>query len=68
MQWIKSTIFCYIVFISFSINAQSDQESSIALGLNTGYNGGFGVQLSATALKPLQSLPVQLRFGLAIVN
>jgi len=64
MQWLKPTLGILLVFISFSIHAQTDQESYFALGLNTGYNRGFGVQLSATALRPLQSLPVQLRFGL----
>lgn len=63
MQLIKFSLIILFVSISFIINAQSDQESSFALGLNTGYNRGFAVQLNATALQPLQSLPVQLRFG-----
>jgi len=64
MQLIKSTIVILFISISLYTYAQTNHESSIALGLNTGYNGGFGVQLSATAFKPLQSLPVQLRFGI----
>jgi hypothetical protein len=64
MQRIKSTFVILFVSTSLFTHAQTINESSIALGLNTGYNGGFGVQLSATALKPLQSLPVQLRLGI----
>lgn len=64
MQCLKYTLVIFIVSFSNTINAQSAQESSFALGINTGYNRGFTVQLNATALQPLQSLPVQLRFGM----
>lgn len=63
MQRIKSTFVTLLVFTTFFINAQSSGESGFALGLQTGYNRGFGIQLNATALQPLQSLPIQLRLG-----
>lgn len=63
MNLIKSTISALLLFTSFMLNAQNTSESSFALGLNTGYNNGFTVQLNATALQPLQSVPIQIRFG-----
>lgn len=55
-----------ILFLALSITnqAQITNDSKFALGLSTGYNRGFGVQLHATALQPLESLPIQLRFGI----
>ena len=64
MQRLKSTVVTLFLVTTLFINAQSNQDSAFALGLNTGYNRGFSVQLNASALQPLQSLPVQIRFGI----
>ncbi|MDG1729970.1 MAG: hypothetical protein P8K68_03080 [Algibacter sp.] len=65
-QSLLITLLC--VFSTLS-NAQVDTDKSkLALGISTGYNRGFGVQLSATLLKPLESLPVQVRFGIGVTK
>ena len=66
MKLFKLNLFILSLLLTFTnqIHAQSSDESGIALGLSTGYNNGFGVQLNGTALKPLQSLPIQLRVGI----
>jgi len=64
MQRLKSTFVTLFLASTLLINAQSNHDSAFALGLNTGYNRGFAVQLNATALQPLQSLPIQIRFGI----
>jgi hypothetical protein len=50
------------------LRAQDHTASKFALGFSTGYNRGFGVQISATALRPLESLPVQLRFAIGYTS
>lgn len=64
MQSLKSTFVSLLLFTTFLVTAQTSSESKFALGLNTGYNNGFGMQLNAIALQPLESLPVQLRLGI----
>lgn len=44
------------------------RESTFALGFSTGYNRGLGFQITATALRPLESLPVQIRLGIGITS
>ena len=63
MNLLKLSLSFLLFLLTFSNQAQTNEESNFALGLSTGYNNGFGVQLHGTALKPLQSLPIQLRVG-----
>ncbi|PQV44739.1 hypothetical protein CLV33_1174 [Jejuia pallidilutea] len=54
---------------SILLNAQVDAgEPKFALGFSTGYNRGFGGQVSFTALRPLESVPVQIRFGIGLTK
>ena len=64
MKLIKLNLTFVFLLITLSNHAQTGDESAFALGLSAGYNNGFGVQLNGTALKPLQSLPIQLRVGI----
>lgn len=65
----QSLLTTFLLITTTLIYAQSDtDDSKIALGVSTGYNRGFGVQISATALKPLENLPVQIRFGFGITK
>lgn len=63
--------FLTILLLVFSVlsHAQVDaDEPKFALGFSTGYNRGFGGQLSFTALRPLESIPVQIRFGVGLTK
>lgn len=64
----KQSILVIFLFIFSTITfAQVEPyESKFALGFSTGYNRGIGVQLNATALKPLANVPLQIRFGLGM--
>ncbi len=64
MKLIKLNLAFVFLLITLSNHSQTNDESAFALGLSTGYNNGFGVQLNGTALKPLQSLAIQLRVGI----
>lgn len=53
-----------LLTITFS-NAQSNSDDSkFALGFSAGLNRGIGFQVNVTSLQPLESIPVQLRFGI----
>lgn len=56
------------VFTSLTFSQVLPRESNFALGFSTGYNRGIGFQISATALHPLESLPVQIRLGIGITS
>jgi hypothetical protein len=59
----------FLLFIIVFSNAQENTENSkLALGISTGYNRGFGVQINATALQPLENVPMQIRFGFGITK
>ena len=64
MQLFKSILYATFISFCFICNAQINEEAAFALGLNTGYNRGFGVQANVTAMQPLESLPIQLRLGI----
>ncbi len=64
MNLLKLNLSILLLLLSITSQAQTNDESGFALGLSTGYNNGFGVQLHGTALQPLQSLPIQLRIGI----
>lgn len=64
MNLLKLNLSILLLLLTFTNQAQTSDESGFALGLSTGYNNGFGVQLNGTALQPLQSLPIQLRIGI----
>ncbi len=64
MNLLKLNLSILLLLLAFTNQAQTSDESGFALGLSTGYNNGFGVQLHGTALQPLQSLPIQLRVGI----
>ncbi|MCX7549722.1 TonB-dependent receptor [Xanthomarina sp. F2636L] len=49
-----------------SFSQTTTEDSKFALGISTGYNRGLGVQLSVTALKPLENIPLQIRFGVGL--
>ncbi|WP_157717176.1 hypothetical protein [Formosa sp. Hel1_31_208] len=53
-----------LVTIALTNAQDTTTDSKFALGISTGYNRGFGVQMNATALRPLESLPLQIRFGI----
>lgn len=63
MKLLKLNLSILLLLLAFTNQAQTTSESGFALGVSTGYNNGFGVQLNGTALQPLQSLPIQLRVG-----
>ncbi len=65
----QSLLSVFLLIFSLLSHAQVDaDEPKLALGISTGYNRGFGVQVSATALRPLANLPVQVRFGIGITK
>lgn len=65
----QSLLSVFLLIFSILSQAQVDaDESKFALGISTGYNRGFGGQVSITALRPLESLPVQIRFGFGITK
>lgn len=64
MKLIKLNLAFVFILITFTNYSQTSNESAFALGLSTGYNNGFGVQLNGTALQPIQTLPIQLRVGI----
>ncbi|ULC58578.1 hypothetical protein MBM09_11680 [Flaviramulus sp. BrNp1-15] len=65
----QSILTVFLLIISFFSYAQIDaDEPKLALGFSTGYNRGLGFQLSATALKPFESLPVQIRLGVGLTK
>ena len=64
MKRIQLIISILFLLINLTNHAQTSNEHGFAIGLSTGYNNGFGVHLNGTALKPLQSLPIQLRVGI----
>ena len=65
----QSILIVFLRVISCFSYAQVDaDEPKLALGFSTGYNRGLGFQLSATALKPFESLPVQIRLGVGLTN
>ncbi|MFD1613660.1 hypothetical protein [Gelatiniphilus marinus] len=55
-------------FTTLSFAQVETDESKFALGFSAGYNRGFGAQISITALRPLESLPVQIRFGIGLTK
>lgn len=66
MNLLKLTLslafFCISLF-SFSQNTTTT-DSKFAIGFSTGYNRGLGFQANFTVLKPIESLPMHLRFGI----
>lgn len=72
----NKTVFLAITMVCTSLftYAQNNRistttnDSKYALGLFTGYNKGLGFQLNATALQPLESVPVQLRLGIGYTS
>ncbi|WP_299122966.1 hypothetical protein [uncultured Winogradskyella sp.] len=59
-------IICTPIFC-FSQNA-STQDSKFAVGFLSGYNRGLSFQANFTAIKPLESLPVNIRFGIGYTS
>ena len=57
-----------LLFTLFSYSQTDSDNSKFAIGFSTGYNRGLGVQLSVTALKPLENLPLQIRFGVGLTK
>lgn len=65
----QSFLTLFLLAITSLSYAQIDaDEPKFALGFSTGYNRGFGAQISITALRPLESLPVQIRFGIGLTK
>ncbi len=56
--------------VSFNSYAQETTKSSTqySVGLLAGYNGGIGGQVNLTAHKPVESLPLDFRFGFGYTN
>ncbi len=70
MNLLKTTLsiaFIGISVFSFSQNTIT-KDSKFAIGFSTGYNRGLGFNAHFTALKPIQSLPVHIRFGMGYTN
>ncbi|MBO3116985.1 hypothetical protein J4050_09510 [Winogradskyella sp. DF17] len=66
MRTTKPTLVAFIFALSLSSFSQSSSatsDSNFELGLATGYNRGFGINASITAVKPLESLDINFRFG-----
>lgn len=49
MKLIKLNLAFVFLLITLSNHAQTSNESAFALGLSTGYNNGFGVQVNGAA-------------------
>lgn len=65
----QSIVITFLLFFTTFNYAQTNaDQSKLALGISTGYNRGIGVQISATALKPLANVPMQIRFGLGMTK
>ncbi len=63
---LSSAFICISIF-SFSQNTTS-QDSKFAVGFSTGYNRGLGFQGNFTALNPIESLPLHMRFGIGYTS
>ena len=57
-----------LVFTTLTYAQITTDDSKLALGVSTGYNRGIGIQLNATALKPLANVSMQIRFGLGMTK
>lgn len=69
MNLLKSSMILVLLCITYISNSQSTAtESKFALGFSTGYNRGLGFQANFSALKPIQSLPIHLRFGIGYTS
>lgn len=65
----QSLLTVFLLIFSFLSHAQINaDEPKFAVGFSTGYNRGFGAQISIAALRPLESLPVQIRFGIGLTK
>lgn len=47
---------------------ESQSKSKFSTAIIGGYNGGFGANLSLTAHKPVESLPIDVRFGIGYTS
>ena len=68
MNSTKSSLLILLFSIHFFVLGQTEQQSSFAIGLNSGYNRGMTININATALQPVQSIPIQFRIGLGYSN
>jgi hypothetical protein len=57
-----------VIFTTIAYSQVLPRESNFALGFSSGYNRGLGFQISATALRPLENLPVQIRLGIGLTS
>jgi hypothetical protein len=61
-------LLAFLCLSAFSFSQTTTQESKFALGFLTGYNRGLGFQANFTALKPIPTLPMHLRFGIGYTS
>jgi hypothetical protein len=67
----RQPILAVLLLLIFSTIASAQvlpRESNFALGFSTGYNRGLGFQITATALQPLENVPVQIRIGIGLTT
>ncbi|CAH8283736.1 hypothetical protein EV196_102585 [Mariniflexile fucanivorans] len=57
-----------VVYTVLSYAQIDGNKHDFSVGISTGYNRGLGFQISLTALKPLETLPVQMRLGIGITS
>jgi hypothetical protein len=46
----------------------TNQDSKFAVGFSTGYNRGLGFNASISALNPIETLPIHIRFGIGFTS
>ena len=69
MKLLKLNLSILFLLIIVSNHAQTNDESGFAIGLSTGYNNGFGLQLHGTALQPYSLYKVyQFNYVLVLVT
>jgi len=65
----KYTFFVALALLLCNNAALFSQENSkLTVGLNTGYNNGFGVQTNFTVYNLIQDTPIHLRVGIGYTN
>lgn len=70
MNLLKSSLLVALLCVSHISISQntSKQDSKFAVGFSTGYNRGLGFNANFSALKPIESLPIDFRIGIGYTS
>lgn len=62
------TVALAMVLGSYGYAQEETEVSNFSTGILLGYNGGFGANINLTANKPIEALPISLRFGFGLTK